>query len=248
MGIYTRSLGLILILLLIVRTEGFAQKKKKNKKEKGAVETLSLKSELDSISYALGMGMAKNLKNSGVDTLSLAAFNAALTSVFNGDTTIIKEADVQVLLKEYFTKIASKEGDRNLALGKAFLAENKLRPEVDTTASGLQYEVVIEGDGNRPTANDQVTVHYEGKLLDGTIFDSSFERNQEIQFSLGQVIPGWTEGLQLMKPGAKYIFYIPSDLAYGERGAGAEIPPNSTLIFTIELLSIDQPVNSGIGQ
>jgi FKBP-type peptidyl-prolyl cis-trans isomerase FklB len=238
MGIYTRSLGLFLILFLLVSPEGMAQKKKKSKKSK-ETQSLQLNTQLDSISYALGMGMAKNLMNSGVDSLGSDAFNAGLTAVFKGDSTLINEADIQVLLKNYFTGLAEKEGERNLAEGEAFLAENKLRPEITTTASGLQYEVINPGDGEKPTADDKVTVHYEGMLLDGTIFDSSYERQQEIQFGLSQVIPGWTEGLQLMSPGAKYILYIPSNLAYGERGAGADIPPNSTLIFTVELLSVD---------
>ena len=132
---------------------------------------------------------------------------------------------------------SEKQQEKFIKEGKDFLTENKLRPEVDTTASGLQYEVIVEGEGPNPTIESEVTVHYTGKLLDGTVFDSSVERGEPITFNLGQVIPGWTEGLQLMKSGAKYILYIPYDLAYGENGAGADIPPYSTLIFEVELIS-----------
>ena len=239
MGIYTRSLTLVIILFLTAGTTVMAQKKKKNKKGKADTEIAGLNSQLDSISYALGMGMAKNLKSSGADSLNMTAFNSGIKAVFNDDSTLISQEDVQSLLQNYFQELASMEGERNKKEGEEFLAKNKLRPEVKTTESGLQYEVVELGEGPKPSASDQVTVHYEGQLLDGTIFDSSYERQQEIQFALNQVIPGWTEGLQLMSPGAKYILYIPSNLAYGERGAGSDIPPNSTLIFTVELLGVE---------
>lgn len=248
MGIYTRSLIVLIVLFLSVGSEGMAQKKKKNKKGKAKTETLSLNTKLDSISYALGMGMAKNLKGSGVDSLSMVAFNGGINDVFKGDSTLIDQDEVQRILQDYFQNLASQEAVRNEKAGEAFLAKNKLRPEVKTTESGLQYEVVVQGEGPKPSASDMVTVHYEGQLLDGTIFDSSYERGQEIQFALNQVIPGWTEGLQLMSPGAKYILYIPSDLAYGERGAGSDIPPNSTLIFTVELLGVDYGMSAPDGQ
>lgn len=248
MGIYTRSLIVLIVLFLTVGSEGMAQKKKKKKKGKVETETLTLKTKLDSISYALGMGMAKNLKGSGVDSLSMASFNGGINDVFKGDSTLISQEEIQSLLQNYFQNLASKEGERNKKAGEDFLAKNKLRPEVKTTESGLQYEVVVLGEGPKPTASDQVTVHYEGQLLDGTIFDSSYERGQEIQFALNQVIPGWTEGLQLMSPGAKYILYIPSDLAYGERGAGSDIPPNATLIFTVELLGVEYGMTAPDGQ
>ncbi len=129
--------------------------------------------------------------------------------------------------------------ERNLQRGKDFLAENGKRPEVKTTASGLQYEVIVEGEGPKPTSDQSVTVHYTGKLLDGTVFDSSVDRGEPITFALRQVIPGWTEGLQLMPRGSKYRLFIPSDLAYGPRGAGRDIGPNETLIFDVELLDIN---------
>lgn len=240
MGIYSRSLGLLIAIVLFTGVDGIAQKRKKNKKnKKEVVEAPLITTQLDSVSYALGMAVAENLKSSGVDTLNNIAFQKGLLATLNEDSTIIAEEKVQSILNDYFTDLNNKKLMKNVEEGKAFLAKNKLRPEVDTTASGLQYEVINPGEGAKPTSASQVTVHYEGKLLDGTIFDSSYDRGQEIQFGLGQVIPGWTEGLQLMSPGAKYIFYIPSHLAYGKKGAGADIPPNSTLIFTVELIKID---------
>ena len=238
MGIYTRSLIAIIIVLFSFSTEAIAQKKKK--KKKGKTETPAppiMVNELDSISYALGMGVAKNLHSSGLDSVNMKAFDEGFGQVLKGDSTLISEADVQLLLQNYFQGLAEKQQEKFIKEGKDFLTENKLRPEVDTTASGLQYEVIVEGEGPNPTIESEVTVHYTGKLLDGTVFDSSVERGEPITFNLGQVIPGWTEGLQLMKSGAKYILYIPYDLAYGENGAGADIPPYSTLIFEVELIS-----------
>lgn len=239
MGIYTRSLSLVLLILILGASDAFAQKKKKKKKKSATTEALVLNNNIDSVAYAIGMGMSKNLKSSGMDTINYAAFEDGFKAIFNGDSTKISEDHVQVLLNDYFQKLKEEMVAKQQEEGLKFLAENKLRPEVDTTISGLQYEVITPGSGPKPTATSQVTVHYEGKLLNGNIFDSSYEKNKEIQFNLGQVIPGWTEGLQLMSAGAKYIFYIPPHLAYGDRGAGADIPPNSTLIFTVELLSID---------
>ena len=238
MGIYTRSLIAVVIVLFSFSTEAIAQKRKK--KKKAETETPAppiMVNELDSISYALGMGVAKNLHSSGLDSVNMRAFDEGFGQVLKGDTTLISEAEVQLLLQNYFQGLAEKQRERFIKEGKDFLAENKLRPEVDTTASGLQYEVIVKGEGPNPTTTSEVTVHYTGKLLDGTVFDSSVERGEPITFNLGQVIPGWTEGLQLMKSGAKYILYIPYDLAYGENGAGADIPPYSTLIFEVELIS-----------
>lgn len=244
MGIYTRSLTVLFILSMFFGAEAIAQKKKKNKKSKQKTEiapqALTLTNELDSVSYALGMGMAQNLKTSGVDSISMDLFNAGIIAIYKGDSTLINKEATQVFLQHYFTALSANAGDRNKTAGEAFLAKNKLRPEVDTTTSGLQYEVLTTGEGDRPGVTDQVTVHYEGALLDGTVFDSSYKRGKEIQFALNQVIPGWTEGLQLMNPGSKYILYIPYNLAYGEKGYGSDIPPYSTLVFTIELLSVEK--------
>jgi FKBP-type peptidyl-prolyl cis-trans isomerase len=240
MGIYSRSLGIFIAIMLLANVDGIAQKRKKNKnKKKNKTEVQASYTRLDSVSYALGMAVAQNLKSSGVDTLNRDLFQKGLVTILNGDSTFIKEEEVKELLNRYFTELAEIKLKKNMDEGIAFLAKNKLRPEVDTTTSGLQYEVSNAGEGNKPNAVSKVTVNYEGKLLDGTIFDSSYKRGEPIQFGLGQVIPGWTEGIQLMSPGAKFILYIPSNLAYGPKGAGADIPPNSTLIFTVELISID---------
>lgn len=244
MGIYTRSLTLLFILSLFIGTDAIAQKKKKKKKSKNKTEqiiqALTLTNEIDSVSYALGMGMAQNLKTSGVDSLSLAVFNAGVNAIYAGDTTLINKEATQEYLQKYFTNLAATAGERNKAAGEAFLAKNILRPEVESTESGIQYEVITAGEGDKPGPTDQVTVHYEGALLDGSVFDSSYKRGKEIQFGLNQVIPGWTEGLQLMNPGSKYILYIPYNLAYGEKGYGSDIPPYSTLVFTIELLAVEK--------
>jgi len=239
MGIYTRSLIVIIIVIFSCSTEAIAQKKKKKKKSKTeATATLIMSNELDSISYALGMGVAKNLQSSGLDSINMKAFDEGFGKILNGDSTLISEPEVQLLLQNYFQGLAQKQQEKFMKEGKDFLAINKLRDEVDTTASGLQYEVIVAGEGPHPTTESEVTVHYTGKLLDGTVFDSSVDRGEPISFNLGQVIPGWTEGLQLMQPGAKYILYIPYDLAYGAKGAGADIPPYATLIFEVELISI----------
>jgi FKBP-type peptidyl-prolyl cis-trans isomerase FklB len=165
--------------------------------------------------------------------------NKGFEAVFAKDSTLIDPQDVQALLNEYFMELSQARLEANKREGELFLAKNKLRPEVDTLPSGLQYEILEPGSGNSPTATSEVTVHYTGKLLDGTVFDSSHKTGKPATFNLGRVISGWTEGLQLMKPGAKYILYIPSNLAYGTQGAGADIPPNATLIFEVELVEVN---------
>lgn len=241
MGIYTRSILLILGLIFISPVTGNSQKKKKKKKSKEPVEqpVKLIVNEWDSVSYALGMGVSKNIMASGLDSINYDAFYEGFKSYFKGDSTRLSEESVQPLLSNYFGAIAQKRLEANKKEGEAFLATNKDREGVTTTQSGLQIEVVREGEGESPAANSNVTVHYTGKLLDGTVFDSSVERGEPATFNLGQVIPGWTEGLQLMKPGGKYLLYIPSDLAYGANGAGADIPPHATLIFEVELISIN---------
>jgi FKBP-type peptidyl-prolyl cis-trans isomerase len=146
--------------------------------------------------------------------------------------------DARTYIQAYFQKIAESEGTNNRAEGEAFLATNKEKDGIVVTESGLQYEILEVGDGPKPTADQQVKVHYTGTLLDGTVFDSSVERGEPATFGVGQVIPGWTEALQLMPEGSKWKVYIPGDLAYGERGAGADIGPNAALIFEVELLEV----------
>jgi FKBP-type peptidyl-prolyl cis-trans isomerase FklB len=239
MGFYTRSLIAIILIIFSFSTGINAQKKKKKKqKSKTEESTITLANKLDTVSYALGMGVAENLKSAGLSSVNLNAFNEGFNQIFNGDSTLLNQADVKLLLSTYFNDLAKKRMEDNIANGKEFLEKNKLRPEVVALPSGLQYEILIEGEGPHPTKNSSVTVHYRGKLLNGTEFDSSIG-GQPATFKLNEVIKGWTEGLQLMRSGAKYILFIPPDLAYGERGSGSHVPPNATLIFEVELISIN---------
>ena len=193
---------------------------------------------MDKLSYALGMNIASNLMSSGFKEIDLDSFTKALSDMKNNVPTSISVNEANQLLQDYFTKIQDEMLNKNLEEGKAFLAENKKRPEVKTLPSGLQYEVLEEGDGKTPKSTDKVSCHYHGTLLNGTVFDSSIQRGQPAVFGVNQVIKGWVEALQLMKEGSKWRLFIPSDLAYGKQGAGNSIEPNSTLIFDVELISI----------
>ncbi len=195
------------------------------------------KSIVDSVSYSLGILVAQNLKKQGMQDINAEALAAGVQDVLN-DVPKMDVMQANAKMQEYMQQLSMAEHKDNMDAGAAFLEENGARPEVTTTASGLQYEVITEGDGPKPTAADEVTVHYHGTLIDGTVFDSSVDRGSPTSFPLGRVIAGWTEGLQLMPVGSKYRFVIPYDLAYGERKAGQKIKPYSTLIFEVELLSI----------
>lgn len=199
---------------------------------------VSIETMEDSLAYALGVNIGENLKQSGFDQLNTAALEKALNDVYSGDSTLfsIEEAG-QVINNFMMVKSEAKAAGAKQA-GLEFLAENAKREGVITTASGLQYEVIEEGTGASPSATDKVTVHYHGTLIDGTVFDSSVDRGQPATFPLNGVIPGWTEGLQLMKEGGKSKLYIPSDLAYGDQGASDLIGPGSTLIFEVELIKV----------
>ena len=193
---------------------------------------------MDSVSYSLGLLMAQNLGKQGFDKIDGQSLGMAVEDVISGNTPKISVTKAQEILEAYTAeKSASQNADVKEASEK-FLEENAGKPGVQTTASGLQYLVLKEGTGKRPSASDEVVVHYEGTTIDGQVFDSSYKRGETISFPLGNVIPGWTEGLQLMKEGAKYRFFIPQNLAYGARGAGDDIPPYSTLIFDVELFEV----------
>lgn len=196
--------------------------------------------QMDSLSYHLGILLANSVTSQGLPLTQQDDFVKGFKAALNGETG---EADLQRAQKAVQTHMQKAEMQKSSAArseGQTFLDKNGQRAEVTTTASGLQYEVLTEGDGSQhPKATDQVTVHYTGKNLDGSVFDSSVERGQPATFGLNQVIAGWTEGVQLMTPGAKYRFYIPSELAYGERGAGSDIAPGATLQFDVELISIN---------
>ena len=197
-------------------------------------------------SYALGMDIGNSLKELPVD-IDVDSLAEGVRDTVNGDETRLSQKELDGVMQGFVQdmeaaqqKKVDEQAQTNLDKGKQFLEENKGKDGVETTDSGLQYKVVEEGDGPSPDADDSVTVHYTGKLIDGTVFDSSRKRGEPVTFPVDAVIPGWTEALQLMKQGAKYELYIPADLAYGERGAGAQIGPNETLIFDVELISVDK--------
>jgi FKBP-type peptidyl-prolyl cis-trans isomerase FklB len=194
--------------------------------------------ELENFSYALGMSIAGNLIQTGVKTVNPELFLNGFKDVFNGKETMIHPEEANAILEAFIGKLNENKGAGNLEEGLKFLAENKKKQGVIELPSGLQYEVLNEGAGEIPTANDQVKCHYHGTLIDGTIFDSSVQRNQPAVFPVNGVIQGWVEALQLMSTGSKWRLFIPSQLAYGSNGAGAAIGPNSTLIFDVELLEI----------
>lgn len=184
--------------------------------------------------------MGQQLKGMGVKDLDADAFKDAVKVVYEGGEPAISVEEAQKLINDYLQELQSKAEAAARAEGESFLAENGKKENVLTTPSGLQYVIEKEGTGAQPTAEDEVTVHYTGKLLDGKVFDSSVNRGEPATFPLNRVIPGWTEGVQLMKEGAKYTFFIPSDLAYGAQGVPGAIPPHSTLVFEVELIKVNK--------
>ena len=201
---------------------------------------------MDKLSYALGLGIGQQLRSMlrGGD-LNVDDFALAIKDVLNGNQPRFSSSEAQQIVNSYFSQLQdtlnaekAEKGKQALSAGKAFLEENAKKEGVTVTKSGLQYEVLQKGTGKTPKATDTVRCHYHGTLIDGTVFDSSYQRNQPADFGLNQVIAGWTEGVQLMKEGAKYRFYLPYHLAYGEHGAGNSIPPFATLVFDVELLKV----------
>lgn len=202
--------------------------------------------QLDRLSYALGMSMGNNFKSSGIEKIVSSDFADGVAAVYEGATPKMSYDEAKAVIQSFFSQLQEKQNAAmaemarvNAEAGKAFLEENAKRSEVKTTASGLQYEVIAEGDGNKPSANNTVKVHYTGSLIDGTVFDSSVQRGEPAVFGVTQVIPGWVEALQMMTVGSKWRLFIPSELAYGANGAGNIIGPNATLIFEVELLGIE---------
>lgn len=200
---------------------------------------------MDKVSYALGLGIGRQLAQMGASELNIDDFAAAIKDVIAGNELKVSNREAQTIVQDYFRKQEEKlnaeraeKGKVAKAEGEKYLAENAKKEGVVTLPSGLQYMVLKEGNGKKPKATDQVKCHYEGFLIDGTVFDSSIQRDEPAVFPLNQVIAGWTEGLQLMQEGAKYRFFIPYILGYGEGGAGASIPPYAALIFDVELLEV----------
>ena len=195
---------------------------------------------MDKLSYAWGLAMGMQLKGMGINELEFDSFMDGVKVSFDGGTREISPEEAQKLINDYLEELQNKATAAAKAEAQVFLDENAAKEGVKVTASGLQYKVLKEGEGIRPTAEDEVTVHYTGKLLNGTVFDSSVSRGEPATFPLNRVIPGWTEGVQLMNEGAKYEFFIPSDLAYGPQGIPNVIPPHSTLIFEVELIKVNK--------
>lgn len=197
-------------------------------------------SKMDTLSYSVGLLMAKNLKSQGFDKLDANSMAAGINDMLADADFKVSLADAQNLVNDYAMKASAEKSSKAKAEGEKFLKENAMKEGITVTESGLQYEVINAGSGKTPSASDKVNVHYHGTLIDGTVFDSSVDRGEPISFPVNGVILGWQEALQLMKEGDKWKIYIPSNLAYGERGAGAKIPPHSALVFEVELLSVEQ--------
>lgn len=193
---------------------------------------------MNKISYALGMNLAQSLKSSGVDKVEYAEFSKGLEAALEGKETEMSVDEANQVLQNFFGELQMKQHETNIKAGRDFLTENAKKEGVVTLESGLQFEILKEGSGDKPSATNQVECHYHGTLIDGTVFDSSVQRGEPAVFPVNGVIQGWVEALQLMPVGSKWRLFVPSDLAYGERGAGQQIGPHTTLIFEVELLAI----------
>ena len=197
-----------------------------------------LNSQVEKFSYSIGLSVASNLIGSGIKTIDAEAFNMAIEDAYEGQMPKISADEANQIIQEYISRVQDKEKDENLDAGKTYLEENKKKQHVEELPSGMQFEVMVQGDGELPSASDNVKCHYHGTLIDGTVFDSSVQRGEPAQFPVNGVIQGWQEALQLMPVGSKWKLFIPPHLAYGENGAGGVIGPNATLIFEVELLEI----------
>lgn len=204
-----------------------------------SIQSNAQENNMDSLSYSLGILMAQSLQKQGLSEIDAASFTKGVQDMIGGAELDIDVSKANQVVQEYMQAQQAKQFEGAINEGKEFLSKNGERAEVTVLPSGLQYEVLQEGTGPKPSPSDKVTVHYHGTLLDGTVFDSSVTRGQPATFGVTQVIQGWVEGLQLMPEGAKWRLYIPYNLAYGERGAGGKIGPYSTLIFDVELLKIN---------
>lgn len=196
------------------------------------------KQYMDKFSYAIGLGIGQNLLSMGAQGIAVDDFAQAIKDILEGNQPAISHQEAREIVNKYFEELESKMNAASIEQGNVFLEENKKRANIVTLPSGLQYEVINEGKGKMAKATDQVKCHYEGTLIDGTMFDSSIKRGQPAVFGVNQVIPGWVEALQLMPEGSKWKLYIPSELGYGAQGAGEMIPPHSTLVFEVELLEV----------
>ena len=193
---------------------------------------------MEKVSYALGLSIGNNLLGSGIKDLNTEEFLKAIKTVMAGEKPEMSYEEAKQVLDTFFHDLANKINEKNIQAGKDFLAKNKEQEGVVELASGLQYQILTSGSGKSPSITNRVKCHYTGMLLDGTVFDSSVQRGEPAEFGVNQVIAGWIEALQLMKEGDKWRLFIPSDMAYGARGAGNSIPPHATLIFDVELIEV----------
>ncbi|PUZ30317.1 FKBP-type peptidyl-prolyl cis-trans isomerase FklB [Chitinophaga costaii] len=231
---------LLLGALGMIAAQGFAQTKAKQAVKRPVATSPLLKTSLDSVSYAIGQDIANNFKAQGLDNINTAILIKSIQDALKSKTPLLTKTQSDMSISNYLQQLKGEKAKKNKEAGEKFLAENKTKPGVVTLPSGLEYQILKEGTGAKPTINDKVKTHYHGTLLDGTVFDSSVERGEPISFPVSGVIKGWTEALQLMPVGSKWKLFIPADLAYGDRQAGPKIGPGSTLIFEVELLSIEQ--------
>jgi FKBP-type peptidyl-prolyl cis-trans isomerase FklB len=227
-------------LTLFILLPAVAQKKKRKDKSSPPPPAFALRNQVDTISYAIGVSIAQNLKTQGLDTVSIEVFSRAMAAFYKKDSLLISVEKANPLLSAHFQGLYEKKTQLAKAAGLKFLEENKQKPGVVVLPSGLQYQILTAGTGAKPAATDKIKVHYVGTLTDGTEFDSSRKRGQPATLNVNQVIPGWIEALQLMPVGSRWKLVIPSELAYADRGAGANIPPNSVLVFDVELLGIEK--------
>ncbi len=209
-------------------------------KEEKNDSTATLNNVMDSVSYAIGINIGKNLKEQGLDSFNTKTMSHAIDDMLNGNKPMIEEAQAMQTLNNFFQNMKMQKSEGSVGEGKKFLEENAKKPGVVALPSGLQYQILKEGTGAQPGINDMVTTHYHGTFIDGKVFDSSVERKEPATFPVNGVIAGWTEALQLMKEGAKWKLFIPYNLAYGEQGSRGGIPPFSTLIFDVELIKVEK--------
>ncbi len=228
-----RAFALAALALLLTFTLAAAQDKS------------PLKSQQDKISYSIGLSIGRNFKGQGIE-IAPDALIRGVRDAMEGNTPLLSDEEIRMVMFAFQMEQRGKQqersqqiGEKNKREGEAFLAKNRQKPGVTTAVSGLQYKVITEGTGKSPSVNDAVTAHYKGTLIDGTVFDNSYDRGEPARLSVSGVIPGWTEALQMMKVGAKWLLWIPAQLAYGERGAGQHIGPHTMLIFEIELIAIE---------
>jgi FKBP-type peptidyl-prolyl cis-trans isomerase FklB len=229
---------ILFALIVLTASNLFAQSRKKSAASAPIPAVAKLNNQTDSLSYSIGIMVASFYKQQGITKINDTLVNKAIKDKMSGDSTLLTEQQCNQVLMGFIERAKAEKAAAAKKQGEAFLSSNKTKPGVVTTASGLQYIVLKEGTGPKPTINDKVKCDYEGRLIDGTVFDSSIKQGKPIEFAVNGVIAGWTEALQLMNTGSKYRLFIPSNLAYGDQQMGSDIKPGSTLIFDVDLIEI----------